>query len=106
MVVKWEGLADDDPLVRDAKAIVSGINLTALDTSRKEAEISGGLAGAEPVEHLDGEVKRIELSDAEIKQQAINQLVAEQLWDGLGDRAVNMEPGREVYLSSQTNDCS
>ncbi|MGN7188647.1 hypothetical protein [Microbacterium enclense] len=106
MVVKWEGLADDDPLVRDAKAIVSGIDLTALDTSRKEAEIRAGLAGAEPVEHLNGEVKRIELSDAEIKQQAINQLVAEQLWDGLGDRAVNMEPGREVYLSSQTNDCS
>lgn len=106
MVVKWEGLADDDPLVQDAKAIVSGIDLTTLDTTRKEEEIRDGLARSEPVERLDGEVKRIELSDAEIKQQAITQLVAEQLWDGLGDRAVNMGPGREVYLSSQTNDCS
>jgi hypothetical protein len=106
MVVKWEGLADDDPLVQDAKTIVSQIDLTTLDTRSKEAEIKDDLARSEPVEHLDGEVKRIELSDAEITQQAITQLVAEQLWDGLGDRAVNMEPGREVYLSSQTSDCS
>ncbi len=106
MVVKWEGLADDDPLVQDAKAIVSGIDLAALDTAQKEAEIRVGLATSEPVRHLDGQVKRVELSDAEITQQAITELVAEKLWDGLGDRAVDMDPGREVYLSSQTNDCS
>lgn len=106
MVVKWEGLADDDPLVQDAKAIVSGIDLAALDTTAKEEEIRDGLARSEPVQHMDGEVKRIEMSDAEIKQQAITQLVAEQLWAGLGDRTVNMDPGREVYLSSQTSDCS
>lgn len=106
MVVKWEGLADDDPLVRDAKAIVSGIDLATLDTTAKEAEIRDGLAESELVQHMDAEVKRIEMSDAEIKQQAITQLVAEELWAGLGDRAVNMDPDREVYLSSQTSDCS
>lgn len=106
MVVKWEGLADDDPLVQDAKAIVSGIDLTTLNTAAKEAEIRDDLARSEPVEHLGGEVKRIEMSDADITQQAITQLVAEQLWAGLGDRAVDMDPGREVYLSSQTSDCS
>lgn len=106
IVVKWEGLDDDDPLVQDAKAIVSGIDLEALDTAAEEAEIREELARSEPVRHLDGEVRRIEMSDAQITQQAINQLVAEQLWTGLGDRAVDMDPGREVYLSSQTSDCS
>lgn len=106
IVVKWEGLPEDDPLVRDAIAIVSGIDLTTLDTTAKEAEIRANLAASEPVKHLDGEVKRIEMSDAQIKQDAIHQLVAEQLWAGLGDRVNDMEPGREVSLSSQTSDCS
>lgn len=106
IVVAWEGLAEDDPLVQDAKAIVSGIDLTTLDTTAKEAEIRAGLAASEPVKHLDGEVKRIKLSDAHITQDAIHQLVAERLWAELGDRVYDMEPGREISLSSQTSDCS
>ncbi|GAA1661884.1 hypothetical protein [Microbacterium lacus] len=106
IVVTWAGLAEDDPLVQDAKAIVSGIDLSSLDTTAEEAEIRAELAASEPVEHLDGQVKRIEMSDAEITQKAIHQLVAEQLWAGLGDRVYDMEPGREVSLSSQTSDCS
>lgn len=105
IVVKWEGLADDDPLVRDAKAIVSGIDLTTLDTTAKEAEIRYGLEHSEPVQHMDGEVRRIEMTDAEIKQRAINELVGEQMWAGLGDRVYDMRPGREVSLASQSTDC-
>lgn len=105
IVVKWEGLTDDDPLVRDAKAIVSGIDLTTLDTTAKEAEIRHNLANSEPVQQMDGEVRRIEMTDAEITQQAIHQLVGEQMWAGLGDRVYDMRPGREVSLSSQTSDC-
>jgi hypothetical protein len=104
-VVRWEGLADDDPLVQDARAIVSGIDLTVLDTTAKESEMRADLAESEPVLHEDGEVKRIEMSDAEIKQQAVMALVAEQLWAGLGDRKSEMRPGHEVILSSQTSDC-
>jgi hypothetical protein len=106
IVVKWEGLSKDDPLVQDAKAIVAGIDLTSLDTAAKEAEIRADLAASEPVRRLDGEVKRIELSDAEAKQWAIGQLVAEQLWAGLGDRVNDMRPGHEVSLATQTSDCS
>ncbi|MDF2666100.1 MAG: hypothetical protein K0R81_1950 [Microbacterium sp.] len=105
IVVKWEGLADDDALVRDAKAIVSGIDLATLDTTEKEAEIRHDLANSEPVQQLDGEVRRIEMTDAEITQQAIHQLVSEHLWAGLGDRVHEMRPGQEVSLSSQTSDC-
>ncbi|NYF16505.1 hypothetical protein HDC37_001330 [Microbacterium sp. AK009] len=106
IVVRWEGLSEDDPLVQDAKAIVGGIDLATLDTSAKEEQIRADLAASEPVEHLDGEITSIEMSDAEVKQQAIHQLVAEQLWAGLGDRVNEMQPGREVSLSSQTSDCS
>jgi hypothetical protein len=105
ILVKWEGLPDDDPLVHDAKAIVAGIDLTRLDTTAKEAEIRADLAASEPVLNRDGELKQIERSDAEIKQQAIYLLVSEQLWAGLGDRVDDMRPGHEVSLSSETNDC-
>ncbi|WZH36804.1 MAG: hypothetical protein PIR02_18965 [Microbacterium enclense] len=106
IVVQWEGLADDDPLVRDARAIVSGIDVPTLDTTAKEAEIRDDLAASEPVRQMDGEVRRIEMTDAEITQQAIHMLVAERMWAGLGDRVNEMRPGREVRLSSQTTDCS
>lgn len=105
IVVSWEGLADDDPLVEDAQAIVSGIDLTTLDTTDAEARIREELARSEPVTHLDGEVKRIEMTDEEITQKAIHELVAERLWAGLGDRVDDMRPGREVSLTSQTSDC-
>jgi len=106
IVVKWEGLADDDPLVRDARTIVSGIDLTALDTTAMEAEIRDDLARSAPVEHSDGETKRITMTDAEITQQAVHQVVADRLWAELGDRVYDMRPGREVSLASQTSDCS
>lgn len=80
LLVKWDGLAEDDPIVVDAKAIVSGMDLESLDTTAKEAELSADYAAAT---NDKGESAPIVMSSAELKQQAIFQMVADERWPAL-----------------------
>lgn len=102
IVVKWEGLSEDDPLVVDAKAIVAGIDLDTLDTTAVEEELRVEYAEATGA---DGQPLPREVSPAQLKQDAIHKIVASELFSGLDERGYEMTPGREVSLSSQTSDC-
>jgi hypothetical protein len=102
LLVKWDGLTADDPMVLDAKAIVSSIDLETLDTSEKEAELRADYAQATD---SSGNISPITMSDDELKQSAINQIVAENLWEGLKERGHEMWVGHEVSLSGQSTDC-
>ncbi len=102
MRVQWDGLAEDDPMVVDAKAIVAGIDLPALDTSAKEAELAAEYAAARG---LDGEPSPIDASADQLRQDAVFQIVSDELWAGLAERGYEMRPGREVSLSGQGTDC-
>ncbi|MGG7466191.1 hypothetical protein [Plantibacter sp. YIM 135347] len=101
--VRWSGLAEDDPMVVDARAIVSSIDVEALDTSQVEARMR-----AERAQELQENPNLVveELSDAAIKRSAVHSLVADLLWDGLEARGHRMWLGHEVSLASQTTDCS
>lgn len=100
--VNWHGLAEDDPIVVDAKAIVSGIDLEALDTTAAEAELQVVYAEATG---NDGLPSPIVVSDAELKQHAVSRLVSEALWEGLEERGHEMWAGHEVSLAGRTTDC-
>ncbi|MGK9221901.1 MULTISPECIES: hypothetical protein [unclassified Microbacterium] len=92
--VMREGSGDDDPLLAEAKAFISDLDLESLDTSRAEERIRSGR------ERL-GRV----VSDGDIKQLAIHDVVADLLWAHLDDRAENLDPEKEFYLSSVTEAC-
>jgi hypothetical protein len=92
ILVMWEDRSEDDPLVQDAKAFVSGLDLGAIDTAEAEEEIRSSRTshGA---------------SDGNIKQQAVTDTVADMLWAHLGDRAENLHPDQEISLYSVTEAC-
>ena len=102
ILVKWEGLSENDPLVVDAKAIVAGIDLDTLDTSAVEEELRVDYADATG---LDGQPLPVEVSPAQLKQDAIRKIVASELFSILEERGYEMTPGHEVSLSTQTTDC-
>ena len=90
--VGWEGRSEDDALVQDARAFISGLDLEAIDTAEAEEEIrsSRTIHAA---------------SDGNIKQQAVFDTVVDMLWAHLGDRAENLDPDQEINLSSVTEAC-
>jgi len=102
ILVKWEGLAGDDPLVVDAKEIVAGMDLDALDTTAMEAKLRAEYAEAKD---SSGQPLPVVVSSAQLKQDAVGQIVAEKLFRTLDQRGYEMSPGHEVSLSSQTTDC-
>ncbi|MCK6065224.1 MULTISPECIES: hypothetical protein [Microbacterium] len=87
----------------DAKAIVSGIDLEALDTTGAEAELRADYAQATDI---NDNPFPITVSDDELKQHAVNKILAETLWAGLEERGHKMWPGHEVSLAGQTTNCS
>ncbi|WP_431074718.1 hypothetical protein [Microbacterium phyllosphaerae] len=101
-LVKWEGVADDDPIVQDAKMIVGTMDLEALDLTAMEAVVRDDYANA--VDE-DGERSPIEASDTEIMSDALNRVVAETLFAELEARGHEMSPGHEVSLYSQSTEC-
>lgn len=105
MAVTWEGVSEDDPLVVDAKAIVAGIDLNTLDTSAVEEEIRVEHAAAAAAAAADGQPLPVEVSAAEVKQEAIGRVVGLELFDALHERGYEMTPGHEVSLDSQIADC-
>lgn len=103
ILVKWDGVAEDDPLVVDAKAFVAGVDLTTLDTTAMEAQIRADNAAA-----VDdgGNLSPIVQTDAQIKHSAIHIQVAEMLFADLLDRGYELRPGHEVSLSSENTACN
>ncbi|MGM7670572.1 hypothetical protein [Microbacterium sp. A93] len=104
--VQWEGLAADDPLVQDAQEFVRNLDLESLDTTKQAAELKADMAAADPVPNEYGDLVRIELSDAELTQQAVHELVAKALFNELLAEGYEMTPGHEVSLSSQSENCN
>ncbi|GAB3631673.1 hypothetical protein GCM10027421_10260 [Microbacterium shaanxiense] len=104
--VQWEGLAADDPLVQDAQEFVRILDLESLDTTQKEAELKADMAAADPVLNEHGDLVRIELSDAELSQMAVHELVGKAMFDELLAKGYAMTPGHEVSLSSQSENCN
>lgn len=102
ILVKWDGLSEDDPMVVDAKAIVAGIDLEALDTTAVEDELRAEYAQSTGE---NGQPLPVVLSPAQLKLDAIHQIVASELFSTLNQRGYEMSPGHEVSLSSQTTDC-
>lgn len=102
IVVKWDGLQEDDPIVVDAKTIVSGMDLESLDTTAKEAALRIEYAEAT---NGDGEPSPIVVSADQLTQDAVFQMVADELWAGLEERGHEMWPGHEVSLAGQGTDC-
>lgn len=102
IVVKWDGLEEDDPIVVDAKTIVSGMDLESLDTTAKEAALRIEYAEAT---NGDGEPSPIVVSADQLTQDAVFQMVADELWAGLEERGHEMWPGHEVSLAGQGTDC-
>ncbi|SIT86961.1 hypothetical protein [Microbacterium sp. RU33B] len=103
-LVKWDGVSEDDPMVQDAKAIVGGIDLTTLDTGAVEAELEADMGST-----VDGDGRPQEpvvLSEDELRQFALSQLVGDILFAELLARGHELRVGHEVSLSSQTTDCS
>lgn len=103
ILVKWDGVAEDDPLVVDAKAFVAGIDLTTLDTTAMEAQIRADYAAA--VDDA-GDPSPIVETDAQIRHAAVHRQVADMLFAELLDRGYELRPGHEVSLSSENTACN
>lgn len=95
------GINADSALARDARDIVTSIDLETLDTSTAEAKIRAENAAAVG---LDGEPSPISRSDDQITMDAIHAAVADTLFDELERRGHKMPAGSEISLESRT-DC-
>lgn len=98
MRVMLDGVADDSEMAQDARQIVGEMNLEDVDTAAAEAEIR-----KQNAEEPDGTLA--EVSDAQIKQDALHQIVADTLFAELDARGYDLVPGAWVSLQS-TVDCA
>lgn len=97
-----EGVESDDPLMLDARDIISGIDIPSLDTSAVEAAVRAENAQATG---SDGTISPIIMSDAEVKQMAVSRVLSETLWKQLADRGHELSAGHEVSLIAQSANC-
>ena len=102
----WEitrhGLAEDDPIVKDAEALLRRLDLTALDTAAMEDAVRLDYANATGP---DGKLSPIHGTDAEVKGDAVSRLVAETVFDGLRAQGHVMSVGHEISVSSAATVC-
>jgi len=102
----WEitrhGLAEDDPIVRDAQEVLRGIDLTTLDTAAMEEVVREDYANATGP---DGKLSPINASDSVVKRDAINRIVAQTVFDGLLARGHVMSVGHEISISGASTVC-
>lgn len=98
---------DVDNLSADADAVdvasdyLTALDLAAIDTTATEAEVR--LDNAQAVDDVTGGPSPVTMSDGHIRQEALNRIVAEGLWEELADRGY---PNSGIALFSSTTDCS
>ncbi|MBD3943027.1 hypothetical protein IF188_15130 [Microbacterium sp. NEAU-LLC] len=96
MRIAHPGLADDAPIVLDAKEILRGIDVAALDTTEKEKELA--YEGVRSAHNSDP------LTQEGLRQSAIGAIVAEMLFEELAARGYEANPS-PIALSADTTDC-
>lgn len=99
--VQYEGVDHDSPIVLDSREIIGGIDVDALDTTAAEVGIRAEMAEAT---NLDGEPEPVVLSDAQVHQQAVVDVVAKTLWHELKQRGYDLSPS-PVSLSGRSDGC-
>lgn len=97
MRITFTGVEQDAPIVADAREILSGIDVDALDTTQTE-------------EDLVWEASRSKnnpnpLNPDELKQSAIGTMVADIVFDELAARGYDLNPS-PISVETQTTDCS
>lgn len=97
MRVMLDGVAEDSEMAQDARQIVGDMHLEQVDTSAAEAEVRRQNA------EESGDTFE-EMSDGQIKQDALHQIVADRLFAELEARGHDLVPGAWVSLQS-TTDC-
>lgn len=100
--VMLDGVTSDSPIARDARDIVTSIDVDTLDTTATEAEIRAENAAATD---LNGEPSPIQETDDQIRLSAVHNIVADTLFDGLVQRGYSEAEIAQISLESQTTAC-
>lgn len=96
MRVRWDGLAEDDPMVQDAKEILNSIDMQSLDIDDALAEAR---AFNETVPDLN------ERTEDEMRMMAMADVAARQTFEELTARGHEMTAGHEVSIASDSTLC-
>lgn len=96
MRVRWDGLAEDDPMVRDAQRILAAMDLTSLDIGERLAEDTARNDALAPQERQSSE---------EVRLTAISTVAAWATFDELDALGYEMRPGREVSIAADGTAC-
>ncbi|RUQ99089.1 hypothetical protein [Labedella endophytica] len=100
--VMFDGVSGGSDIARDARDIVTSIDLDSLDTTEAEARARADDAAAVD---LDGEPAPIHDSEDQVRLRAIDSIVAHSLFDGLAERGYSETEIAQVSLESRTTGC-
>lgn len=94
--VNWDGVPEDDPMVTDARSILSSIDLESLD-------IADALAEARASNDTVPGISR--QTEDELRMQTMVMVAAHTTFDELVARGHEMRVGHEVSISSEGTTC-
>ncbi|AZC13553.1 hypothetical protein [Microbacterium sp. ABRD28] len=97
MRISFAGADQDAPIVADAREILSGIDVDALDTTQTEEDLAW--------EATRSKNNPDPLNPDELKQSAIGTMVAQIVFDELAARGYDLNPS-PISVETQTTDCS
>lgn len=97
MRISFAGADQDAPIVADAREILSGIDVNALDTTQTEEDLAW--------EATRSKNNPDPLNPDELKQSAIGTMVAQIVFDELAARGYDLNPS-PISVETQTTDCS
>lgn len=96
ILIKWDGVTEDDPMVQDARSILNSIDLERLD-------IADALAEARTSNDTAPEISR--QTEDELRMQTMATVAAHMTFDELIARGYQMRVGHEVSISSEGTAC-
>lgn len=102
MRVMFDGVSGDSDIGRDARDIVTSIDLDSVDTTAVEARIRADNASTLG---LDGKPSPIHETDDRVRLTALTSTVADTLFDGLAERGYSEAEIARVSLESRTTAC-
>lgn len=94
--VQWEGVDESDPMVRDAKEILSAMDVTTLDISAQMDE-DVALNETRPAAE--------KLTTDELRLMAMGTAASWETMEELIARGYEMRPGHEVVISADSTTC-
>ncbi|MBT2473500.1 hypothetical protein J7E68_02645 [Microbacterium sp. ISL-103] len=96
MRIEWDGVAEDDPMVQDAKTILNSIELQSLDIADVLAEARTSNENAPAISKQ---------TEDELRMQAMFSVASEMTFDELIARGYEMRVGHEVSISAESTAC-